>query len=664
MKTRLLITLVLVVIFALPLAWVVAALESMPGEPGTRMPEAIDGPVGSYQEAMLTGTLMLTPTAYLPVLVAPPIPLPSGPYNDTQPVFSPDGKWIVFLSERAGHPDIFRVATSGGPLVNLSQTLARDEDAPIFSPDGTQIAYASNATDSGDWDIFLMSVDGSDRHAAIANVGTDELHPHFTPDGQRLLFSSDLGGNWDIYSAPLGSPSYAWSRLTYDPAADRYPVMSPDGTTIVFRSERSGYSQIYLMNADGSDQRPFTSDPAFHLHGYYVPDMSGLVYDSSRSGNINSYLVNPAGTGLITVEQRSGWQMKDLYVSNDGQKQVNSSGPITGYFNLHTDVFTTPLMAIAQQGASHIGNNCDWEGGVLAYGWGQAWQMTGQLRYLQWTQNYVDRCTPGKTMTHVNDSLLGYAALIAYEGYHQQKYLTFAQQVADWLMTAAPRTSDGTLVHAEATKSVWCDTIVSTVPFLVEMTQVTSNTLYFDEAISQTLKHANRLQDKTTGLYHHSWSESQGNYDGPSYWGRGNGWALLGDVAVLSVMTPTHPMRATVLNVMRKQVDGLKPLQDVGGLWHTVVTRPDFYLETSGSALMSYALKRGVNEGWLDNVQYTSTAQSAFLGVWRQVMADGTVANVSGPTGPMLADSDYNAISHSDLQLYGQGLGLLFAGAH
>ena len=578
------------------------------------------------------------------------------PSNDFEPALSPDGQTVVFISDRAGQPDVFRIPLTGGRPTNLTQTPSAQEDTPVFSPDGSTIAFASDRT--GDWNIYLMDTDGTNvRPALDGYTGTDELHPAFTPDGLTLVFSSNRAdGNWDIYTATIGSST--WVRLTTDPAADRFPNLSADGRTLVFRSERDGNSEIYLMNVDGSNLRRVTDNPAFDGYPSITPDGSGVVFVSNRSGRWNTYMTNLAGEALTALEQRESREMHTPRLSSDGLLLLYAGRPTDSAFDIYRREFSSPLMLIAQRGADNLRDKCDWEAGVLAYGWSRAWQTTHNYEYLRWIEEWVDSCIPTKTtITHVNDALLGYAALIVYEEYERSEHLAFAQQVADYLMNTAPRTADGTLTHVGDT--VWVDTLVSTVPFLVEMGKVSGESIYCEEAITQVIRHAGHLQDPDSGLYHHAWDESQDETFGPAYWGRGNGWALLADVEVLSAMTDTHPLRSTVLSIMQKHTAALKPLQDPNGLWHTVVTRPDFYLETSGSALIGYALQRGVEEGWLDKNEYSPAAQAAMLGVWRKVLADGTVTDVSAPTGPMAAEEGYNAVPHDKLQLYGQGVALL-----
>jgi len=615
--------------------------------------------------AVLTGTVTLTQSNFLPVVlntypIAYPHRITLDSFNNTEPRFSPDGSSVVFISDRAGNTDVFSINVDGGLPVNLTQS-ARSEDTPVFSPDGTTIAYASNDTHDGCWAIFTMNLDGSNKQIAIDYFhDSDELQPWFSPDGESLIFSSNVTSNWEIFRAPIGSDYFSWTQLTHHAAADRFPVLSPDGTTVVFRSERDGNSEIYLMNADGSSQRRFTNSPAYESFGSFTPDMSGVVYDSNASSVSSSYLANPAGTGVIALETRLGWYMAQSDVSSDGLWRVFASKPEGGAWTLVVDRFVSPLTAIGAIGYASSQTNCDWESGVLAYGWSHAWEATHQPQYLEWLKRYVNRCIPGKTISHVNDATLAHAALVVYQSDPQTVYLNFAQDMADWLMTTAQRTPDGTLSHMNDGDSVWCDTMLSVPPFLVRMSQVTGDVTYFDEAVDQVLKHADHLQDPGTGLYHHAWSAAQNGYLGPAYWGRGNGWVLLGDVAVLSVMTDTYPLRPTLLSIFRDQAAALLPLQDSSGLWHNVVNHTDFYLETSGTALIGYGLEQGVAEGWLDRAQFIPSVESARLGMWRKILAGGMVTDVMVPTGPLANDAIYNTLPHSELQLYGQGVGLLF----
>jgi len=188
-----------------------------------------------------------------------------------------------------------------------------------------------------------MNTDGTNvRPALSGDAGTDELHPSFTPDGLGLVFSSNRAdGNWDIYSATIGSSE--WTRLTIHPAVDRFPTLSADGRTIAFRSERDGNSEIYLMDADGSNLRRVTDDPAFDGYPSIIPDNSGVVFVSNRSGKWNVYVADLTGQGLTALEQREGWQMDTPRLSGDGRLLVYAGAPIGGTFDIYIREFVSLL---------------------------------------------------------------------------------------------------------------------------------------------------------------------------------------------------------------------------------------------------------------------------------------------------------------------------------
>ena len=100
--------------------------------------------------------------------------------------------------------------------------------------------------------------DGSDQQWLAAASGSSGS-PAWSPDGTRIVFSSDRSdGNLEIYVMDADGSNV--TRLTYDAAADREPVWSPDGTAILFYSDRNGDFEVFVMNADGSDQTPLTLD--------------------------------------------------------------------------------------------------------------------------------------------------------------------------------------------------------------------------------------------------------------------------------------------------------------------------------------------------------------------------------------------------------------------
>lgn len=305
----------------------------------------IDTPDVKPTETAIAPSIVATPTAPVPTPTLTKasefVRLTYDPAEHSQPALSPDGQTVVFISDWGDQPDVVSLSIGGGQPINLTQTPSAQEDTPVFSPDGSAIAFASDR--DGDWSIYLMDTDGTNvRPALSGDAGTDEVHPAFSPDGTALVFSSNRAdGNWDIYSAPIGSG--AWTRLTTDPAADRFPTLSADGRTIVFRSERDGNSEIYFMEADGSNLRRVTDNPAFDGYPSIIPDGSGVVFVSNRSGKWNTYVMNLAGEGLAALEQREGWEMDTPRLSSDGRWLVYAGGRTGGTFDIYLREFVSPL---------------------------------------------------------------------------------------------------------------------------------------------------------------------------------------------------------------------------------------------------------------------------------------------------------------------------------
>lgn len=574
-----------------------------------------------------------------------------------QPALSPDGQQIAFVrEERDGHSDVYVMNADGSGLRNLTRTPEADEETPIFSPDGSTIVFASNR--GGRWDIYSMPRFEADPTArsVIGNINSDERHPSFSPDGDLLAFSSNCEShNWDLYTAPVAGGT--WTRLTTDPTVERFPVLGADERTLAYRRELNAESEIYVMDMISRTTRRLTDNPGFDGYPALSLDGSGVVFASTRSGGSQLYGANIAGAGMITLTAQPGYRAHTPRLADDGHTLIYAAGPVTGPYTIHTMTYQSPLELIAGRGTEEAQGQCDWTSGVLALGWGAMWRSTGDESYARSIQAWANSCkTDMYTATHVNDGLLGYAALIAYQLDSQPDDLAFAQHIGDYLAEEAPRTTDGALAHFDA--QVWADTLISVVPFFVEMNRVTGNEVYLDEAAAQIMSHAEVLQDPATSLLRHAWDEDTAEYLSTSYWARGNSWNMIASAQLLDALPVAHPLRSSIITIAQAQAEALVGRQDDSGLWHTVVDRPTFYLESSGSAGIIYGLLRGVQAGWLPSHLEAGT-RDAQLALWRKVSSDGTLTDVSGPTGPMGNEASYNAILHETMQLYGQGMGLL-----
>jgi rhamnogalacturonyl hydrolase YesR len=106
---------------------------------------------------------------------------------------------------------------------------------------------------------------------------------------------------------------------------------------------------------------------------------------------------------------------------------------------------------------------------------------------------------------------------------------------------------------------------------------------------------------------------------------------VLATVELLAALPPDHPRRAEVLDLFTRQADGLRRWQDAGGGWHQVLDHPESWIETSGTAMFTYGLARGVNEGWLDR-SFANNARRGWQALQAKITADGDVLDVCAST--------------------------------
>jgi len=184
--------------------------------------------------------------------------LTSDPDLEYNPVFSPDGQWVVFCSERRGNPDLYALDLRNPAPPRLLTNSDALEDAPSFSPDGKRLAFVS--TRDGNADIFVMPFrpNGPDASAEAVNLTRHkggDFHPAFSPDGKQIAFSSDRDGYRESEIYVMQADGSNVRRLTRSPGWDGSPAWSRNGKWIYFYSQRKSGPGIYRMKPDGSGQK-------------------------------------------------------------------------------------------------------------------------------------------------------------------------------------------------------------------------------------------------------------------------------------------------------------------------------------------------------------------------------------------------------------------------
>lgn len=218
-------------------------------------------------------------------------------------------------------------------------------------------------------------------------------------------------------------------------------------------------------------------------------------------------------------------------------------------------------------------------------------------------------------------------------GFDNQNLDPVIQNLADYISNQQFRLADGTLArNRPLDNTLWLDDLFMSVPALAQMGHYTGDHKYFDDAVKQVKQFTTRMFHKQKGLYMHGWVQAMQVHPA-FYWARANGWAVMTLVELLEVLPKDHQGYNFVLNQLRAHVKGLVKYQDGSGFWHQLLDKNDSYLETSATAIYTYAIARAINRGYIDALAYSPTVILAWNAVSTKVNAKGAVEGTCVGTG-------------------------------
>jgi len=233
---------------------------------------------------------------------------------------SPDGKRIAMGLREAGRaPDVWILDLGRGSLSPLTHGPASNFD-PLWTPDGKRVLYVSERPIC---DIYSRPADGGGEEEAVLTSSNDKYPESLTRDGHTLLFSTSTPlNNEDLWIAPLATPTQARPFLAtqfYESDA----TLSPDGGWVAYESGESGRNEIYVRAFPAGDERFQVSteggiEPMWAKSGKELFYRSGkkLIYVSLKSG---AGFVPGAPKVLFEGDFAAGGQVAAYDVSPDGQ---------------------------------------------------------------------------------------------------------------------------------------------------------------------------------------------------------------------------------------------------------------------------------------------------------------------------------------------------------
>ena len=261
--------------------------------------------------------------------------------------FMPPEAKIAFVSDHSGRPQIYLVPA---PEVETQEAIAVGDWQPLtsgryenyfpsWSPDGTQIAYYTHFSEQS-WAIMLASADGSSPRQLTPSSGETicSFGPVWSPDGQRIAFTVEPNPRPTCEMkhseiAVINTDGSGLQILTQNEANDLVCSWSPDGSKLVFTSNRDGKDEIYVMNADGSNPQRLTELESASSMPAFSPDGRSLAFVSDRDGNDEIYLMGADGSSLIRLTNNAADDWQPSW-SPDGTQILFISGSPRGGFDI------------------------------------------------------------------------------------------------------------------------------------------------------------------------------------------------------------------------------------------------------------------------------------------------------------------------------------------
>jgi Tol biopolymer transport system component len=230
-----------------------------------------------------------------------PIKVTDDAATDWNPVWSPDGKYLYYGSDRDGKMEIWRSPVDQntgqvqGPPTQITKGGygTRGHIAFDFAEVGFRMLYiddiVNQMVDKVGFDPASGRVTGQQTHVLDPSLLPSQLD--VSPSGDALAFYSGIQQE-NLYTAKVDGTNVR--QLTNDQFRDRGPAWSPDGKRIAFYSDRSGTYEIWTINVDGSGLRQITNTPAANRSGaLWSPDGSRLAYVQRRGPTWDTYVIDP-----------------------------------------------------------------------------------------------------------------------------------------------------------------------------------------------------------------------------------------------------------------------------------------------------------------------------------------------------------------------------------
>lgn len=269
--------------------------------------------------------------------------------DDYSPAISPDGKSLVFASNRLQNAELYLMDLNTRSLRQLTHTDELDEYMPAFSPDGKSLAFVTERTrggmmlppvqasgsDPSSATIYLMDIDGRNQRPLIDVEGAQRA-PVFSPDGKKIAFESkaptqrnvstpgDVDNNDTLEIYIIHTDGTNKTQLTHNDVDDGHPTWIPSGKWIAFTSMVEDIYQIAIVSAAGGTPKQLTFSDTSHYQPIFSPDGKQIIYISNAHNHYTLWMMDANGTNKTQLTNHVGAHFEPS-LSQDGKTLVFSS---------------------------------------------------------------------------------------------------------------------------------------------------------------------------------------------------------------------------------------------------------------------------------------------------------------------------------------------------
>ena len=225
--------------------------------------------------------------------------LTNHPRKDSSPMISPDGKMVVFTSERVGWWKIWTMSLESREVKQLTDKSSADY-SPSWSQDGKQIVFTSSR--DGNQEIYMMDEDGSNQRNITKNSSEDTM-PYWGTDGY-IYYSTEADGAYQI--ARIRPDGTNKEILTNTPGNKLMPQPSKDGTKILYYGDQDGNMEIYLLDINTKGVTRLTNHPLMDIRPRWSVDNAKIVFERGNKGdNHHIYIMDANGNSLKQLTSKN-----------------------------------------------------------------------------------------------------------------------------------------------------------------------------------------------------------------------------------------------------------------------------------------------------------------------------------------------------------------------